>query len=546
MQKSAIFKDENKLWLHIVQGKQVICTMRPFLLVLCLAVGLSSARWLRRARTDQPKETSFVGEATNELSTTIFQGYIDDNRNIAFSPLGYAAILAILAEGAKGETRNQLITALHLPEDQNLTRKTFRYIMERLKNTNEYKYNQPELKNFFYIYKNYTVNEDYKKILEDYYLTEVRSVERYNSDEIKSDDTNTDSEVNVELPKKKEDSETKEDIPELVLPKETEEKFISFAVVDKPEKIDISQTEYKPAKNIKEKIKLVKTYPKKEKEESNDEEETMVAVEARNHARSLKILQNKNDITSSVSVNSVGKKSGKPSISNSLMIIFNGMYFRGSWKQPFEVVEPGVFYKSNTEKKQVPMMKATGTFKTSSLPDLDSEAILLPYDGGRYALLLVVPRSRDGLTRLTADLPSVPVSEIQETLQDEELQVSLPSFYVETTTKPVAALAKFGVSNIFSREAELSGVSQDEGLFVQELVQHVAVRVDNADSTANELSVANPGVQSLKNIPLYEDRSPRRFYVEHPFIFYIIDRLDNLVVVAGKVVDPEQPTPFRV
>ncbi|CAK1593801.1 unnamed protein product [Parnassius mnemosyne] len=520
--------------------------MRPFLLVLCLVVGLSNARWLRRGRTDQPKETSFIGEATNELSTTIFQGYIDDNRNIAFSPLGYATILAILAEGAKGETRNQLITALHLPEDQNLTRKTFRYIMERLKNTNEYKYNQPELKNFFYIYKNYTINEDYKKILEDYYLTDVRSVERYNSGMIKTDDTNTDSEANVELPKKKEDSEIKEVIPELVPPKETEEKFISFAVEDKPEKVDISQTEYKPAKNIKEKIKLVKAYSKKGKEESDDEEETMVAVEARNHARSLKILQDKNDITSSVSVNSVGKKSIKTSTIDSLMIIFNGMYFRGSWKQPFEAVENGVFYKSNTEKIQVPMMKTTGTFKTSSLPDLDSEAILLPYDGGRYALLLVVPRSRDGLTRLTADLPSVPVSEIQETLQDEELQVSLPLFNVETTTKPIAALAKFGVSNIFSREADLSGVSQDEGLFVQELVQHVAVRVDNADSTANELSVAIPGVQSLKNIPLYEERSPRRFYVEHPFIFYIIDRLDNLVVVAGKIIDPKQPTPFRV
>lgn len=62
------------------------------------------------------------------------------------------------------------------------------------------------------------------------------------------------------------------------------------------------------------------------------------------------------------------------------MIIFNGMYFRGSWKHPFDVVEPGTFYKSNTEKKQVPMMKTKGTFKTGSLPGLDSTAIELPYD----------------------------------------------------------------------------------------------------------------------------------------------------------------------
>lgn len=56
-----------------------------------------------------------------------------------------------------------------------------------------------------------------------------------------------------------------------------------------------------------------------------------------------------------------------------------------------------------------------------------------------------MPGSRDGLTRLSADLPSAPLSEIQDNLQEEELLVSLPTFYVETTTKPVAALAKVKV-----------------------------------------------------------------------------------------------------
>lgn len=72
------------------------------------------------------------------------------------------------------------------------------------------------------------------------------------------------------------------------------------------------------------------------------------------------------------------------------MIIFNGMYFRGSWKHPFEIVEPGVFYRSNTEKKQVTMMKTRGTFKTGSLPELDAEAIKLPYDVSLYVLPLFI------------------------------------------------------------------------------------------------------------------------------------------------------------
>lgn len=238
----------------------------------------------------------------------ILQGYIDDDKNIAFSPLGYSAILAILAEGAKGETREQLVNALHLPSDADLTRKTYRYIMERLRNVNEYKYNQPELKNYFYIYKNYTINDEYKKILEDYYMTEVRSVEKYNPDtHLDSDDENDNDkgEFIVEIPEKNPNDKV-DDIPELMPPKETNEKLISFAVEDTPEKVDVSEIIYKPAKNIKEKIKLIKTYPNNE--EFEEEEETMVAVEARNHARTQKALYDKHDISSSISVNSVGKK----------------------------------------------------------------------------------------------------------------------------------------------------------------------------------------------------------------------------------------------
>lgn len=44
--------------------------------VLLLAVGLSSARWVRRDRANQPRVTSFVGDATNELSTAIFQVWV--------------------------------------------------------------------------------------------------------------------------------------------------------------------------------------------------------------------------------------------------------------------------------------------------------------------------------------------------------------------------------------------------------------------------------------------------------------------------------------
>jgi hypothetical protein len=57
---------------------------------------------------------------------------VDLESNLAFSPLGYSALLAILAEGARGDTRNQLANALHLPENPEVTRDAYKTALERL------------------------------------------------------------------------------------------------------------------------------------------------------------------------------------------------------------------------------------------------------------------------------------------------------------------------------------------------------------------------------------------------------------------------------
>jgi len=204
-------------------------------------------------------------------------------------------ILAILAEGAKGETYNQLSTALKLPKDPAIVRQMFQDIMERLRNTNEYKLNVPEFKNWFYVYKNYTVNEDYRKILEKHYLTEVRSVSRYDSSFFHITQESKDKEVGQIEPLPS--IEIKDPIVKDIV---KEEKIITFAMEDKPEKVAFEKHAPNPGKNIKEKIKLTNT--------KDADFEIMEAVEAKNHPRTAKGLFEKEDITNGLSSNRVGNK----------------------------------------------------------------------------------------------------------------------------------------------------------------------------------------------------------------------------------------------
>jgi serine protease inhibitor len=61
------------------------------------------------------------------------------------------------------------------------------------------------------------------------------------------------------------------------------------------------------------------------------------------------------------------------------MLVFNGMYFKGTWATPFVDQKEDSFYRSDSEKSTVTMMNTQGSFRVGHVPELDSVAIELPY-----------------------------------------------------------------------------------------------------------------------------------------------------------------------
>jgi serine protease inhibitor len=61
------------------------------------------------------------------------------------------------------------------------------------------------------------------------------------------------------------------------------------------------------------------------------------------------------------------------------MLVFNGLFFKGTWETPFVGHGEDSFYKSDSEKIAVTMMNTQGNFRVGNVPDLDSVGIELPY-----------------------------------------------------------------------------------------------------------------------------------------------------------------------
>lgn len=93
---------------------------------------------ITNSETQEPSlenaDESIVGEATARLSEALLTGYAESTSNIVLSPLGYSTLLALVAEGAKDETRLQLLSALGIQDLQpESTRQAFRSVLNRLK-----------------------------------------------------------------------------------------------------------------------------------------------------------------------------------------------------------------------------------------------------------------------------------------------------------------------------------------------------------------------------------------------------------------------------
>lgn len=195
-------------------------------------------------------------------------------------------------------------------------------------------------------------------------------------------------------------------------------------------------------------------------------------------------------------------------------------------------------------------MRSCGLFRYADLKQLDSQAVDFPYDvsssvyssykkllstlflflwlqNNRYSMLVIAPKSREGLKKLINDLDENILRGITTQLREQFIEVSLPRFHVETTHGSEKVLAKAGLAPIFTSKADFSGISKQQKLRIAELQQHVTFRVDEESSSENVLSASNA---------LRSNAQPERsIAIDRPFLFFVRDVIDNIIIVAGKV-----------
>ena len=219
-----------------------------------------------------------------------------------------------------------------------------------------------------------------------------------------------------------------------------------------------------------------------------------------------------------------------------LFLMTNAVYFRARWAREF--------YRSNTtledfwlgkdQKTRVNMMKQKTYFRYFA--DKWGEALEMPYHDGKFSMIVLLPKERNGLTALEKQLNQQSLENWIAAMQSREVEVFFPKFELEANLSLNEFLSNLGMPLAFQDNADFSGITKNHRkIKLGKAIQKTFIRVDEEGTEAVALTMATGvggGIAMPKELPPV-------FRADHPFIFLIRDRVTNSILFLGRYMNPD-------
>jgi len=214
------------------------------------------------------------------------------------------------------------------------------------------------------------------------------------------------------------------------------------------------------------------------------------------------------------------------------LALTNAVYFKAAWQYPFNeaATAEAPFTLLSGEQQNVPTMHLSETLNVSVTEELT--VVQLPYAGGKMVMEILMPsldlwNFPEGLVQLWSTGANYPE------MQPVSVSLSMPKFRIETPTMDlIPALYANGMRLAFTDDADFSGISGDQSLYVSTIAQKAFIDVNEQGTEASAATIA---VVRPKSAPGEE---PLQITIDRPFIFQVRDTASGAILFMGTVVQP--------
>ena len=223
---------------------------------------------------------------------------------------------------------------------------------------------------------------------------------------------------------------------------------------------------------------------------------------------------------------------------NTRLVLVNALYFKGDWEKQFDKKNTAKekFFLPDGEGVMADMMVQETEIPYAVLEDIDSTMVELPYKGDRVVMQIVLPNEKSGLRGLEKKLDSVDIADIFRKHQyPQYVRVKMPKFKLSSSAELKIPLQAMGMNKMFNVDADFSGIDGNRTLYVNFVKQKVAIEINEEGSEAAAATGMGIAVLMFSN---FEPSPLRQFIVDHPFPFYIRDKLTGMLLFQGQIADP--------
>lgn len=224
---------------------------------------------------------------------------------------------------------------------------------------------------------------------------------------------------------------------------------------------------------------------------------------------------------------------------NTQLVLANAAYFKGLWKSKFltENSRREVFHINSSKKVLVTMMRQKGTFNYLASEKLGAHVLELPYKGDDISMFVLLPpyASPNGITNLLKRLNHQAFHEIvdEDSMIPRSVEVGVPKFTIEKEAELIPILETMGVGDLFKGEADLSGLTGEPGIQLNDAVHKAKIQVDEEGTVA---AAATALFTFRSSRPL----DPAIFICNHPFVYLIYDKVSQNVLFVGVYNSPPE------
>jgi len=213
------------------------------------------------------------------------------------------------------------------------------------------------------------------------------------------------------------------------------------------------------------------------------------------------------------------------------MVLINAVYFKANWQFAFNGEE--TFESSfNSPEGSVSTQYMSREADVRMLVDTERQLQILelPYEDPNRSMLIVLPNTGTSTHNLVQRLDGLDLASIRTNGTLATTSIFIPKFKLKFKTYLKQQMEQLGVRNLFTRTADLSGIS-NEALSASEAVHQAFIEVNEEGTEAAAATAAVVGLRTAQ-------QRKREFFADRPFLFVVYDFAHEVTLFAGKVVNP--------